>query len=343
MCRSAMRFAPAIIPLLAANVVAQDLELDRLVATLADEKLDAVAMDRLIELGAPAVPRLVDELERGVGLEVRMRILRVLAAMGCDAAAAAPAVDRLFDFAGDPTYGERILATLVQIAPHWPRAAFRLRVARLELPLPDEFSLAQRDRDASWLSLGMRRVQAAVSADLHPQAPLQAIASLLVSADPAVRSVAADRLGQCGARAASFLPALRDVARRSNPAYSWLQGGETFVNRAARIAIARIAPDDPEAIPGLRDLSRSAERPFERVTAVMALGRQGKRARLAVTDLVQLLHDPDRRVVLEAITALGMIESGYGALEGWMRELTTSADRDVAARARATLKRLERR
>lgn len=164
----------------------------------------------------------------------------------------------------------------------------------------------------------------------------------LADDDPFVREFAAEQLGRLGPSAREALPALertrveREHPRQARlPNHSLSSNFDEMIQEAAAVAIARIAPHDPRAIPGFVVLLESPD-PREQIDAVMSLGRA--RAAAGEQALRRLLKGSDQRLKAEAITALGMLESPVPATLHDLRNIATGDDPALAARARAALR-----
>jgi hypothetical protein len=80
-----------------------------------------------------------------------------------------------------------------------------------------------------------------------------------------------------------------------------------------------------------------------RLEAVVFLGGLGDQAKLAVPQLMQVLGDKSARIRLEAITALGMIGPAAKDAIPTLEKLTEHEDRQTAERARAALRQVRGR
>ncbi len=304
-----------------------------------DEKSRARARDELLEGGKENATALVEMLEAGsLTKGQENRVLDVLADLGPEAVVATPRViNELKDVAEDDQ--ERIgalLRGLAEIVPYSNSGEEALEAlsARVQLIHKDSSSY----------------VRAYSRLQLTPDAPVQEMLTWLQSSNPYEREFAALLLGARGHIAKSALPeliAVRDDKTRQpfniggpNWSHSSSGGSTSSVRRAAAIAIARIAPHDPEAVQGLRYLLVDGRR-VERARAARSLAAFGPQAAPAVPGLIKSLHDHDPRVVREAITALGVVGPDAATAKWELQELTKHEDKQIAARARAALRQIE--
>lgn len=166
--------------------------------------------------------------------------------------------------------------------------------------------------------------------------------------EPYVRELAAILLGRGGDASPPVLEALRTAAQRLDHPTVTGRGAHALsgsfgegIRCAASIALARLAPRDPEARRGLVLLLR-ADHPRERVLAVMELGRADDRAVPGIVPaLLEACADDDPLVGAEAITALGRVGVARDEVLTGLRGFAEGSDAR-AARATAALRRLER-
>ena len=275
------------------------------------------------------------------GDATRRAMLDRLAALGpaLDAAVVCSLIDGLRTVTENDTVRVRALvAGLAEAAP------FAGEDAREDLTkvLADRVVLIHKD------PIGFVRLYCRLQ--IEPSSSDDHLLELLADAVPYRREFAAQLLGRRGpAASAVALPALKRARNGegegeysvSGPGWSHSSSGGTAQDARdqAALAIARIAPDDPASIAGH---VRLLAHPFaaERLAAVRALGGFGADAAEAVDALRARLKDPDARVAREAITALGMIGPAAHAAAADLEELESSADKQVAARARAALRQI---
>ncbi len=264
----------------------------------------------------------------------RERVLRGVRILG---AQAAPAAADLIERLRSATSAEAplLLQTIAETAPHDEDPSRHLDAA---LAASKPF-LTPGDQGFIDRLRGSIRVYVRLRTTLPD---LESCVEGLTDDDPFVREFAAEWLGRRGAAAEVALPALerarteREHPRQARlPNHSLSSNFDEMIQDAAAIAIARIAPYDPRAIPGFVALLESPD-PQEQVTAVMAIGRA--RAAAGEQALRRLLKGEDARLRAEAITALGMLESPVPATLHDLRNLAAGDDPALAARARAALR-----
>lgn len=108
---------------------------------------------------------------------------------------------------------------------------------------------------------------------------------------------------------------------------------------AIGMALAAIAPEDPLALPGLlRQLDSLAAEP--RIEALRAIGSRGAAAADAVSRIAALLATESGTIAYEAATTLGMLGAAAGPAIPQLEQASTSADKQLAARAQAALRRV---
>jgi hypothetical protein len=111
--------------------------------------------------------------------------------------------------------------------------------------------------------------------------------------------------------------------------------------RAALFALVQAAdPGDPVGAPLVAERLPKA-RPDEQVRLLQMLGRMGPAAHAQV-HFVATLTGAVLPVAREAATTLGMIGRGVDEARRTLAALCTSADAQLAARARAALRQLDR-
>ena len=142
----------------------------------------------------------------------------------------------------------------------------------------------------------------------------------LKSSDPLERRLAAHALAEIGRTAWEAVAALTEA----------LCDSVSFVRVWAAAALARVEPENPDAIPALvagtrvRVISARANSDFVRSLAAWHLGRLGPRhpgIQAALPELGELLNDNDPSVRAEALVALGNL-AGKGAPPAELKSLS---------------------
>lgn len=116
-------------------------------------------------------------------------------------------------------------------------------------------------------------------------------------------------------------------------------GSRDRVQPWAALALARLAPDDPRSVPGhLAELEHPSRQ--RRMRALHALAELGDANPTVLRAMQQALADPDPRVVIEAVTAIGTLNTRAHGLAGHLQPLAASDNPTLAAIANAVLTRL---
>jgi HEAT repeat protein len=132
---------------------------------------------------------------------------------------------------------------------------------------------------------------------------LDPVLKLLESADWRKRLQGVMKLSRGGPVARQALPQLLAATRDQNPQ----------VAGAAMVAVIKVAPDDPRAMPAVRRALKH-EQPAIRAKGAKALGMIGKAAAEAATDLAaRLRDDSDLEVRRAAAVALGSVGAADAA------------------------------
>lgn len=341
----------SIIPVLAlapAVLSQADAEIADAIRELRDERLDARAMEVLIDAGEQAVGPLLTELKgalAGSAADPRAaRCLRVLRAIGPRAAQATPAlIDMLALVPQDSIHGafrRGDIATTIgqllwldpELAPRYCETFYaRFEPSDLVLIAP-----AYRGEWALCRLLMLDAPPALASADLVDR--LAAIERIRWSADAsAVPTLVAVLNEPADPQAISIVM----EGWRSETSIPESIAND-LVRDAASTAIACIHPDHPRARRGLALLLDVADDPRQRIRAAMALGRHGDAARDHCDALLQALHSADDRLVAEAVTALGMIGDRSDEVLRRLRDLVDDPRPAIAKRAEAALRTLGR-
>ncbi len=162
-----------------------------------------------------------------------------------------------------------------------------------------------------------------------PEARKQALAAmierLMKEKDGQVRLAILDAVTALGPEAAAAVPALVHTLRTD---YGGSRQEETHQDYRSAMALAAIGKP---AVEGLRGLLKEKKESV-RAEVVMALGRIGPDAAVAVPDLVPLLGDASERIRIEVSRALGRIGAGAA-----MPLVAATADKDAVVRAQAVV------
>lgn len=344
MTRLVIPFAVALVSAAAAaQEPRREWTLEAVTKVLDDERLDVAAMESWIAGGDAHVRVLIAAYAQPAGDPTvrqrrRDRVLRTLRAIGPRATSAGPLLVQQIAGA-ERQHVAPLLRTLAETAALGPLEdgdAEGVHDAFAHFIKPGDGDFIDRLREGIRLHVRMTRPL--------PAGDIDELITALEDADPYRRELAAHWLGRAGARAREALddleiaadPATEHPRMARLPNHSLSTDFGPVVRHAAMIAIARIAPDSPQAVPGLRELLH-ADDPRERVQAAMALGRSGSAS--AESPLRQALEDEDPRLVAEAVTALGMLDTISGRTIRALRPLAEHENPGIAARARATLKR----
>ena len=340
-----MRCALHMLPIALASVAAAGLPPG---AALADEPAALVAKLRspspaerlaaekaLIELGAPAVPALVEMLQAREA-DPRASAAYVLGMIGAKAGAAGPALGRLARSGPTPV---RIAAcvALGQIGPAAPDATAALAAA---LGCPE---MGVR-RAAVWAlqQIGPPAVPELLKNLTHDSATMRgwsahalreigggakdavdALVRLLrTEADWSVRREAVLALGQLG-------PAASKAAATLVEAFA----GDPRMRRLAASALGAIHADPNDILPGLLKAMRSPDT-FTRRDALEALGRVGRRAGSARDAVAAMLRD-DADAENRLRAAMVLADTDPNAPEVLPVLLAAMGDRESAQRTRA--------
>jgi HEAT repeat protein len=153
----------------------------------------------------------------------------------------------------------------------------------------------------------------------------------------------------------ALVAALKAAMQDSPPtrftiSYTWSGGAgsvSTSFNQkdAVQAALARVLlllePTSPETVPGHQQMLTHLD-PRVRQEAARGLGMLAAAAGEAAATLVPVLDDPEPAVAREAATALGLIGRNDDAVRQGLERAAASADKQLAARARAALTQLAR-
>lgn len=246
--------------------------------------------------------------------------------------------------------GDVSLADLVEAATHSTRLSGVQAFTVEEAIAPGqrlEFTVQFRSGSRPAPSPSARRRIRIFASELWRTGTAERIAAL-DDDEPYVRELAAILLGRGGDASPPVLEALRTAAQRLDHPTVTGRGALALsgsfgegIRCAAAIALARLAPREPEARRVLVLLLR-ADHPLERVLAVMELGRADDRAVPGIVPaLLEACADDDPLVGAEAITALGRVGVARDEVLTSLRGFAKGSDAR-AARATAALRRHER-
>jgi hypothetical protein len=328
----------AVAPLLAAPLLAQEAGL---FAASAGAGVDSPAGVELRRHGDAAVGFLVGVLERDPDPARRLLAIDHLLRIG---APAEPAVPALLDClsAGDRECTAGVVA-LGALAPFVGGQA-RAKIAAALLAI---------DRDRQQMRGIHFQVGRAWSRTLAaPTRDLGELERLLRSDNPFLVELGCQFACGLGTEARPLLPVVAELVRRDHFSVSTVTSptapGVAIPAmtdwrpqvRQALFALAQAAdPGDPVGAPLVAERLPTA-RPDEQVRLLQMLGRMGPAARAQV-HLVASLAGAAPPVAREAATTLGMIGEGVDEARKTLAALCTSADQQLAARARAALKQLD--
>jgi HEAT repeat protein len=293
----------------------------RIVAMLDDSQAEKAAVEALVRIGAPSVSAILSGLRTLEQYSGRPAAFLALGKLG------PPAIDPLIRSIDDAESDVRAMAAAALGEIGDPRA-----VERLSSLLGDE----PRVRNAAAIALSKigtdgARVLLEATRDTHEDVREAAVAAVsrLGNASSAVLIDALDN-GTPRIRAV----AIAGLARIRHPEFSSLVAK---VLHDPFLALAFAAPgalqgyESPETRAMLIALL-SDSNPTVREFAARASGQRGNSG--AVQGLARLLEDPDRRVALAAVAALGAID-GIHAIDALRAPLRVDDDEFQRALARA--------
>lgn len=232
------------------------------------------AADGLVEIGADAVPSLLNALPTLPPTDRRL-VLNALRNLGPNAASAVPTLLTLLPKA-EPDVAAAVAGTLSVVAPDDGKTTLAL------LDLMKHASPAVRAAAAAALAEFPKASRASVPA----------LAAALADADVAVRRSAAEALERFGGDAESAVPALDRALEDAN-------GGVTI--RAAE-ALGRIGA------PALPALTKRLDDPRYANLALQTIGQMGSAAKSAAPRLLEKIQTPGALSPRELCLALAAVE-----------------------------------
>ena len=251
-----------------------------------DEKELDATIEKLVKIGKPAIPDLIEAL-RDKNLLVRRSAALILAKIGSPAIPAL--VKALKD--SDVRVRRRAAAVLKTISDQWAWDLFGDK-SEAKAAVPQLIPLL-KDSDADVRSSAASAL-GKIGAETKTAGPQ--LVPLLKDSDPNVRSSAADALGKIGAQAKTAGPQLVPL----------LKDSDARVRISAADALRNMGAEAKTALPQLIPLLKDSDADV-RSSAASALGSIGAEAKIAVPQLVPLLKDSDARVRINAADALGKI------------------------------------
>jgi hypothetical protein len=334
----------ALVPLLAPLFTAGPLAAQDHAALFAASAsgVDSPAGVELRRHWAAAVPFLVGVLEKDSDPVRRLLAIDHLQRIG---APAAPAVPALLDcLQADDRECTAGVVALGALAPFVGEQA-RAKIAAALLAV---------DRDRQQMQGIHFQVGRAWSRTLAPPTrDLKELARLLRSDNPFLVELGCQFACELGTEARPLLPVVAELVRRDRFSVSTVTSptapGVAIPAmtdwrpqvRAALFALVQAAdPGDPVGAPLVAERLPKA-RPDEQVRLLQMLGRMGPAAHAQV-HFVATLTGAVLPVAREAATTLGMIGRGVDEARRTLAALCTSADAQLAARARAALRQLDR-
>jgi HEAT repeat protein len=317
----------------------------KLIDQLQDDRTRGRAIESLVRLGESAVPPLTGLLSGPDrrNLAQKKAVLSVLARLGREGA-------ECLDFLA--TYGLdcelQLLPALARaIADIAPYGKVPASVLAADLSVMKQRSSAREGWERTMIQLTPDILRERMSVD--PDASTEHLIWILKSSRPYQREVAAEELGR--RRATDAIGPLSQLLaegepRRAGADRAFLvgtrrQGRDDFPARAARALLA-IDPEDPRVLVAYAYQLINDEDLQTRLRAAMAMGRFGPQAAPAVNDLLLALWDEDIAVIREVVTALGMIGPEARDALPTLENLVEHEDRQIAARAKAALRRIRK-
>jgi hypothetical protein len=284
-------------------------------------------VEALVAIGQPAVPMLAAELRALTAREDLAHdgiagLLRALAALGPDAAAAEPA---LWEVVGES-----------RLRPHaetawWALGRILGHTGRLSVPIHESTRAVEAARHVT-AQIVLARLEAG-------RLDARTVQSMLERGTWLERCVAAAQVSRLLGSAPDLEATLRRVFHADFDRRRDLRPFENWALQEVADAVAELpGRDDAKVRVQLVRLRHVDAR--ERRLAAMALGSFGPLVQPFVDDLAQALDDPVADVVREVALTLGSVGPVATAAGPALQDITQHARADVARAARTTLARL---
>ncbi|HEX5051527.1 MAG TPA: hypothetical protein VFZ65_07120, partial [Planctomycetota bacterium] len=285
-----------------------------------------------------AVEFLCGRIDRGEALDQQLAIEHVMRMPE----RSLPAAKSLLELVAVPDdCGQLAAIAIGNVAPWWPaepRAAARRALAQRHA------SCRRGPFELAALSRSYTRAGLAVTRDLD------AIEVMLTSDDPFEIEFALPLLAGFAQRGRPLLPTLRRLAAQTKWTAGPLVRGKprdlpcdydctSLVREPLFATVCCIDPSDPAALTFYLELLPKAAVGVQ-LEYVRRLASMGTEAAPALPALTSLTHAAPPVLAREAVTALGMIGVREPDAIGRLRELADEPDRQLAMRARASLRQL---
>jgi HEAT repeat protein len=298
-------------PLFAADDKEQ--EVADLAARLAgsDYKAASRASERLVKIGAPAVPALKKLLDDNAA---HVLAAETLGKIGPDASDALSGLVEGLKKVGEPEYSAAATIAMGKIGA--------AAVPYLQSVLKEETD----EKVLANASLVLRQI--------GPDAK-DAVPELIEVVKKGKPPQAVEALGRIGPKAKAAVPVLAEALKGKG------SGSDPMRVRAA-IALGQIGPDAKEAVPALAD-ALSGPPPL-RFHAATSLGQIGPNADKAVVALIDLLKD-EKAGPGRALAAQALGEIGPGAKDALrtLKELTGNKDGNLGTAATKAVEKIEKK
>lgn len=356
--------------LIGSAVVAQqprDLDVDATVRKL----IDALAVDdhqvrvrvrhTLTRFGAHAVPQLLDALLSASATHatpIHENVVRVLGRIGEPAAdGAVPVLVALLPH-DLPAFETVAVHALGELVPFAPSHAGDVREVMLSVLDADPVAAAAGSPQIARFFIPISPSQPGAIRTwsrtfLAHDTPTRRVVEALCDPNPYVREHAIELLADRADRSDAVIDGLCSVLTATHPDRVIVEetGGTALIEfpidlhrrlrHDAACALLEVAPDDPRAVPG-HVLLLERPGPGVRRRVATALGRIGAPAEKAVPVLLRILESDVIEVRRDVVTALGMIGSDTRAVRAALEAARESDDAQLARRAAAAVRRLDR-
>jgi len=248
-----------------------------------DEKELDAAIEKLIKIGEPAIPALIEAL-REENLLVRRSVAQALGGNGNRAIPALVKASKDSDV--------KVRRNAVNVLRDIMRYYVSQELSEAKNAVPQLIPLL-KDSDAE-----VRRSAASVLGNIGTEAKnaVPQLIPLLKDFDAGVRSSAAFALGRIGAEAKTVVPQLIPL----------LKDSDADVRSSAASALESMGAEAKTVVPQLIPLLKDSDADV-RNSAAFALGNIGAEAKTVVPQLILLLKDSDADVRKSAANALGRI------------------------------------